>query len=401
MHPSYRGAQMSIIPEELLTRGVAEIIVESELRAKLNAGKKLRLKQGFDPSRPDMHIGHAVGLRKLKKFQELGHTIVLIVGDWTAQIGDPSGRDVTRPRLTAEKVRENALTYMEQFFRVIDRDKTEVRWQSEWFGTFKLENALDLAGRFTLAHMLSHDTFRKRYEAGAPLTILELMYPMLQGYDSVAIKADVEFGGTDQKFNNLAGRELQSQMGLQPQDVFLLPLIPGTDGRKMGKSFDNTVDILLSPEDMFGKVMSMADDVMPLYFEVLTDVPMADITEFRHILSTGQGNPMDIKKLLAGHVVTQFISADAAVRGRESFERQFQRREVPDEMPEYALSQPTAILDVLVASNLASSKSEARRLVDGGGVKINGEKVAGYDTLVTPVAVIQKGRHYVRITAAS
>ena len=401
MHPSYRGAQMSIIPEELLTRGVAEIIVESELRAKLNAGKKLRLKQGFDPSRPDMHIGHAVGLRKLKKFQELGHTIVLIVGDWTAQIGDPSGRDVTRPRLTAEKVRENALTYMEQFFRVIDRDKTEVRWQSEWFGTFKLENALDLAGRFTLAHMLSHDTFRKRYEAGAPLTILELMYPMLQGYDSVAIKADVEFGGTDQKFNNLAGRELQSQMGLQPQDVFLLPLIPGTDGRKMGKSFDNTVDILLSPEDMFGKVMSMADDVMPLYFEVLTDVPMADITEFRHILSTGQGNPMDIKKLLAGHVVTQFISADAAVRGRESFERQFQRREVPDEMPEYAISQPTAILDVLVASNLASSKSEARRLVDGGGVKINGEKVAGYDTLVAPVAVIQKGRHYVRITAAS
>ena len=392
---------MSIIPEELLTRGVAEIIVESELRAKLNAGQKLRLKQGFDPSRPDMHIGHAVGLRKLKKFQELGHTIVLIVGDWTAQIGDPSGRDVTRPRLTAEKVRENALTYMEQFFRVIDRDKTEVRWQSEWFGTFKLENALDLAGRFTLAHMLSHDTFRKRYEAGAPLTILELMYPMLQGYDSVAIKADVEFGGTDQKFNNLAGRELQSQMGLQPQDVFLLPLIPGTDGRKMGKSFDNTVDILLSPEDMFGKVMSMADDVMPLYFEVLTDVPMADITEFRHILSTGQGNPMDIKKLLAGHVVTQFISADAAIRGRESFERQFQRREVPDEMPEYAISQPTAILDVLVASNLASSKSEARRLVDGGGVKVNGEKVAGYDTLVTPVAVIQKGRHYVRITAAS
>lgn len=390
---------MSIIPEELLTRGVAEIIVESELRAKLNAGKKLRLKQGFDPSRPDMHIGHAVGLRKLKKFQELGHTIVLIVGDWTAQIGDPSGRDVTRPRLTAEKVRENALTYMEQFFRVIDRDKTEVRWQSEWFGTFKLENALDLAGRFTLAHMLSHDTFRKRYESGAPLTILELMYPMLQGYDSVAIKADVEFGGTDQKFNNLAGRELQSQMGLQPQDVFLLPLIPGTDGRKMGKSFDNTVDIMLSPEDMFGKVMSMADEVMPLYFEVLTDVPMTQIHEFRHILSSGQGNPMDIKKLLAGEVVTQFISAEAAIRGRESFERQFQRREVPDEMPEYAISQPMPILDVLVATGLAASKSEARRLVDGGGVKVNGEKVSGYDALVAPIAVIQKGRHYARIIA--
>lgn len=390
---------MAAIPEELLTRGVAEIIVESELRAKLNAGKKLRLKQGFDPSRPDMHIGHAVGLRKLKKFQELGHTIVLIVGDWTAQIGDPSGRDVTRPRLTAEKVRENALTYMEQFFRVIDRDKTEIRWQSEWFGQFKLENALDLAGRFTLAHMLSHDTFRKRYEAGQSLTILELMYPMLQGYDSVVVKADVEFGGTDQKFNNLAGRELQAQMGQTPQDVFLLPLIPGTDGRKMGKSFDNTVDILLTPENMFGKVMSMADDVMPLYYEVLTDVPLVDVAEIKHVIQTGAGNPMDIKKRLAAEIVAQFHSPSDAIRAREAFERQFQRREMPDEMPEFAISQPTTILDLLVSTSLASSKSEGRRLIDGGGVKLNGEKVSAYDTLVTPVAVIQKGRHFARIIA--
>lgn len=388
---------MTAIPEDLLTRGVAEIIVESELRAKLAAGKKLRLKQGFDPSRPDMHIGHAVGLRKLRKFQELGHTIVLIVGDWTAQIGDPSGRDITRPRLTAAKVRENALTYMEQFFRVIDRDKTEIRWQSEWFGEFKLENALDLAGRFTLAHMLSHDTFRKRYDAGAPLTILELMYPMLQGYDSVAVKADVEFGGTDQKFNNLAGRELQSQMGMQPQDVFLLPLIPGTDGRKMGKSFDNTVDILLTPEDMFGKVMSMADDVMPLYFEVLTDVPLTDVAEIRAIVASGKENPMNIKKQLASEVVAQFHNPTAAIAAREAFERQFQRREMPTDMPEYSLAQPTPILDVLVSTGLASSKSEARRLIDGGGVKLNGEKVGGYDTLVTPDTVIQKGRHFTRI----
>ncbi|MFZ9857301.1 MAG: tyrosine--tRNA ligase [Roseiflexaceae bacterium] len=388
---------MAAIPEELLTRGVAEIIVESELRAKLNAGKKLRLKQGFDPSRPDMHIGHAVGLRKLKKFQELGHTIVLIVGDWTAQIGDPSGRDITRPRLTAEKVRENALTYMEQFFRVIDRDKTEIRWQSEWFGQFKLENALDLAGRFTLAHMLSHDTFRKRYEAGQSLTILELMYPMLQGYDSVVVKADVEFGGTDQKFNNLAGRELQAQMGQTPQDVFLLPLIPGTDGRKMGKSFDNTVDILLTPENMFGKVMSMADDVMPLYYEVLTDVPLAEVAEIKQVIQAGAGNPMDIKKRLAAEIVAQFHSPSDAIRAREAFERQFQRREIPDEMPEFAISQPTIILDLLVSTSLASSKSEGRRLIDGGGVKLNGEKVSAYDTLVTPVAIIQKGRHFARI----
>ncbi|NBU63573.1 MAG: tyrosine--tRNA ligase [Chloroflexia bacterium] len=388
---------MSFIPDELLTRGVAEIIVEAELRAKLHAGRKLRLKQGFDPSRPDMHIGHAVGLRKLKKFQELGHTIVLIVGDWTAQIGDPSGRDITRPRLTAEKVRENALTYMEQFFRVIDRNKTEIRWQSEWFGDFTLENALDLAGRFTLAHMLSHDTFRKRYEAGAPLTILELMYPMLQGYDSVAVKADVEFGGTDQKFNNLAGRELQGQMGLTPQDVFLLPLIPGTDGRKMGKSFDNTVDILLSPENMFGKIMSMADDVMPLYFEVLTDVPMDDINEIRQIITDGRENPMEIKKRLASEIVTQFHSSAAAIQGRDAFERQFQRREAPSEMPEYPISEPLSVIDLLVATGLASSKSDARRLIDGGGVKLDNERIASFTQIVAAPAIIQKGRHFVRI----
>jgi len=390
---------MAFIPDELLTRGVAEIIVEAELRAKLSVGRKLRLKQGFDPSRPDMHIGHAVGLRKLKKFQELGHTIVLIVGDWTAQIGDPSGRDITRPRLTAEKVRENALTYMEQFFRVIDRNKTEIRWQSEWFGDFTLENALDLAGRFTLAHMLSHDTFRKRYEAGAPLTILELMYPMLQGYDSVAVKADVEFGGTDQKFNNLAGRELQGQMGLTPQDVFLLPLIPGTDGRKMGKSFDNTVDILLSPENMFGKIMSMADDVMPLYFEVLTDVPMTDVSEIRQIIAGGRENPMEIKKRLASEIVAQFHSPAAATLGRDAFERQFQRREAPSEMPEFAIATPMVIIDLLVATGLASSKSDARRLIDGGGVKLDNERISSFNQLISPTVVIQKGRHFVRIIA--
>ncbi len=390
---------MAFIPDELLTRGVAEIIVEAELRAKLAAGRKLRLKQGFDPSRPDMHIGHAVGLRKLKKFQELGHTIVLIVGDWTAQIGDPSGRDITRPRLTAEKVRENALTYMEQFFRVIDRNKTEIRWQSEWFGDFTLENALDLAGRFTLAHMLSHDTFRKRYEAGAPLTILELMYPMLQGYDSVAVKADVEFGGTDQKFNNLAGRELQGQMGLTPQDVFLLPLIPGTDGRKMGKSFDNTVDILLSPENMFGKIMSMADDVMPLYFEVLTDVPMNDVSEIRQIIAGGRENPMEIKKRLASEIVAQFHSPAAATQGRDAFERQFQRREAPSDMPEFAIATPMVIIDLLVATGLANSKSDARRLIDGGGVKIDNERISSFNQLISPTVVIQKGRHFVRIIA--
>jgi tyrosyl-tRNA synthetase len=380
--------------DELLTRGVAEIIIEAELRERLAGGRPLRLKQGFDPSRPHMHIGHAVGLRKLRAFQERGHQVVLIVGDWTAQIGDPSGRDETRPRLTADAVKQNAHTYMEQFFRIVDRSKTEVRWQSEWFGSFSLENALELAGRFTLAQMLAHETFRKRYEAGSPLTILELMYPMLQAYDSVAINADVEFGGTDQKFNNLAGRELMTQLGLPPQHVFLLPLIPGTDGRKMGKTFDNTIDILLSPADMYGKVMSMSDEVMPLYYEVLSDVPLHEVEEMRQALAAGSTNPRDMKMRLAREVVAQFHSPADAQTAEEHFIRQFVRRELPDDMPTHALAEPTTIVDLMVASGLAASKGEARRLIDGGGVRINGEKVDRYDTTIEPDAppVVQVGR---------
>jgi tyrosyl-tRNA synthetase len=356
--------------DTLLTRGVAEVIVEAELRTKLKSGRQLRLKQGFDPSRPHMTIGNAVGLRKLRKFQELGHQVVLIVGDWTAQIGDPSGRDETRPRLTAEVVRANAKTYMEQFFKVVDRGQTEVRWQSEWFGTFDLEQALDLAGRFTLAQMLAHETFRKRYESGAPLTILELMYPMLQGYDSVAINSDVEFGGTDQKFNNLAGRELMAQMGMTPQDIFLVPLIPGTDGRKMGKSFNNAIDIVLPPAEMFGKVMSMSDEVMPLYFEVLTDAPLDEIADLNRELATGRGSPMDWKKRLGREIVAQFHSPADADAAQAAFERQFQRRELPEDIPDFAIDQAMSVVDFAVAAGMASSKSEARRIMEGGGVYV-------------------------------
>lgn len=385
---------------ELLTRGVAEVIVESELRQRLASGQPLRLKQGFDPTKPDMHIGHAVGLRKLRKFQEAGHQVVLIVGDWTAQIGDPSGRDETRPRLDAATVRKNAETYMEQFFRVVDREHTEVRWQSEWFGEFKLEQALNLAGRFTLAQMLAHETFRRRYDEGAKLTILELMYPMLQGYDSVAINADVEFGGTDQKFNNLAGRELMSQLGMGPQHVLLVPLIPGTDGRKMGKTFNNTVDITLSPADMFGKVMSMSDEVMPLYFEVLTDIPLAELAEIRAGLAAGTVGPRDLKMRLARDVVGQFHSPADATAAEESFVRQFVQRELPADIPEHALSAPTGIIDLMVAAKMAGSKGEARRLIDGGGVRVDGERVEGYDLILAPGAgvVVQVGRRkFVRV----
>jgi tyrosyl-tRNA synthetase len=385
---------------ELLTRGVAEVIVETELRQRLAAGKPLRLKQGFDPTKPDMHIGHAVGLRKLRQFQELGHQVVLIVGDWTAQIGDPSGRDETRTRLSAAEVQANAQTYMDQFFRVVDRDRTEVRWQSEWFGEFKLANALDLAGRFTLAQMLAHDTFRKRYEAGTPLTILELMYPMLQAYDSVAINADVEFGGTDQKFNILAGRELMSQLGMTPQQVFLVPLIPGTDGRKMSKTFLNTVDIAMPPAEMFGRVMSMSDDVLPLYCEVLSDMPLNELAEVKAALAAGSVNPRDLKMRLAREIVEQYHGAPAAGEAEAAFIRQFVQRELPEDIPEYALGAPEAIVDLLVNAKLAASKGEARRLIDGGGVRINGEKVESYDTQVEPGsgAVVQVGRRkFVRV----
>jgi tyrosyl-tRNA synthetase len=290
---------------------------------------------------------------------------------------------------------------MEQFFSIVDREQTEVRWQSEWFGGFKLENALDLAGRFTLAQMLAHETFRKRYEAGQALTILELMYPMLQAYDSVAINADVEFGGTDQKFNNLAGRELMTQMGMQPQHVLLVPLIPGTDGRKMGKSFDNTIDIRLAPFEMYSKVMSMSDDMLPLYFEVLSNVSLAELNEIKQTLAAGSVNPMELKKRLAHDIVAQFYTPDDATEAGNRFSRQFGRSaEIPDDIPQHTLSEATSIIDLMVAADLAKSKGEARRLIDGGGVRIGGEKVNSYDLVFEPgsEAVVQVGRRkFVRV----
>jgi tyrosyl-tRNA synthetase len=385
--------------DELLTRGVAEVLVEADLREKLRSGRKLRLKQGFDPTKPHMHIGHAVGLRKLRKFQELGHEVVLIVGDWTARIGDPSGRDETRPPLTAEVVRENAETYMEQFFKVVDRSQTEVRWQSEWYDDFDLAGALRLASSFTLAQILAHETFRKRYEAGAKLTMLELLYPMLQGYDSVAINPDVEFGGTDQKFNNLAGRELMADRGMTPQDILLVPLIPGTDGRKMGKSFDNTVDILLPPAEMYGRIMSMGDSVMPLYFEVLTDVPLTEIDGLRRDLAEGRGSPMGWKKRLAHEIVSQFHSPADATAAQEAFERQFQRRELPSEIEDFGMTEPMSIIPFITASGMANSNSEARRLTLGRGVHIifpDGSKrtVESFDEIIDPEQspVVQVGK---------
>ncbi len=379
--------------DHILKRGVAEIISEQGLRQRLESGKPLRLKMGFDPSKPDLHIGHAVGIRKLRQLQEMGHKVVLIVGDWTAQIGDPSGRDEARTMMTPEQVQANAKTYMDQFFTVVDRGKTEVRWQSEWFGDFSLANVFHLARHFTLADMLEHETFDKRLKAGQPLSIIELLYPLLQAYDSIAIEADVEFGGMDQKFNILCGRRLQERLGKTPQEVFLVPLLIGTDGRKMSKSFGNTIDFITPPNDAYGKVMSLADNVIVEYFTLITDVPDAEISEMKRMLESTGVNPRDLKMRLARDIVTQFHGADAARAAEEEFIRVFSKRELPSDMPTFAMQAAMPIVDLIVAADLAPSKSEARRLVQQGGVRLNDEKIDKIDAMIPArEAVLRVGR---------
>ena len=370
----------------IFDRTVAEVIVREELEEKLRSGRKLRLKLGLDPSKPNLHIGHAIGLRKLRQFQELGHQVVLIVGDWTAQICDPSGRDESRSMLSPEEVQRNAETYMQQFSIVVDRARTEVRWQSEWFGKFTLTDVFNLASRFTMAQLMAHETFRKRWEEGHPLTLMELMYPLLQAYDSVAIEADVEFGGTDQKFNILAGRELQSSLGLPPQDVFLVPLLPGTDGRKMSKSFGNTIDLTDPPDQMYGKAMSISDDMLDGYLALVSEIPDAELGEIRHELAQGTVNPRDVKMRLARDIVQQFHSEKAAREAEREFVRVFQRRELPSEIPTYTPPEwsPMPIIDLLNDAGLATSASAARRLIAQGGVRIDDEKIEDIGFTVQP-----------------
>ena len=317
----------------LLKRGVAEIIVEEEMVGLLRSGKKLRLKEGFDPSFPDIHLGHMVALRKLHQFQEMGHQVVLIVGDWTAQIGDPSGVSLTRPMLSAEQVKANADTYMKQFFKVVDRDKTEVRWQSEWFGKFTLADVIQLTRKFTVAQLLARDDFSKRYNEGRPIAITELLYPLLQGYDSVMVEADVEFGGTDQKFNFLVGRDLQSMVGQRPQQCFMTPLLVGTDGsQKMSKSLGNYIGVAEPPEEIFGKAMSIHDDLLLHYFELVTDVPDEELKIFEQGLADGSIHPMELKKRLAKELVSQLYDRKAAAEAETHFVRVVQNKEVPEEI---------------------------------------------------------------------
>lgn len=377
----------------ILQRGVAEIISAERLRQRMKGDRPLRLKMGFDPSKPDLHIGHAVGERKLRQLQDLGHQVVLIVGDWTAQIGDPSGRDESRTMLTAAQVQANAQTYMDQFFTIVDQARTEVRWQSEWFGKFTLADVFNLTSRFTFADMMEHETFDKRVKENKPLSLMELMYPILQAYDSIAIDADVEFGGMDQKFNILAGRQLQERLGKPPQEVFLVPLLVGTDGRKMSKSFGNTIDQHAPANDMYGKVMSLVDNVIVEYFRLVTDVSDAEIAEMDRALKAGGINPRDLKMRLGREIVTQFHGADAARDAEAEFVKVFQQREMPTDLPTFTLAQPMPLLDVMIAAQLAPSRSEARRLIQQGGVSLDDAKIEQVDAVLQPRAgILRVGR---------
>jgi len=366
---------------KLLKRGAAELISEAELVALLKDARPLRLKMGFDPSAPDIHLGHVVGLRKLRQLQDLGHQLVLIVGDWTAQIGDPSGRSATRKILTAGEVKRNAETYMAQFFKVVDRSKTEVRWQSEWFGKFTLEDVIRLTSRFTVAQFLAREDFAKRFAADQPIAITELLYPLMQAYDSVVIKSDVEFGGTDQKFNLLVGRDLQGMVGQRPQQCFLVPILTGTDGaKKMSKSLGNYIGVAEPPADMYGKVMSLPDPLVPLYFELLTDLPDGELAEMRSALERESVNPMGFKKRLARTLVATFHGEEAAAEAERHFERTVQSKEAPDDVATYVLPSPKELAGmkvshVIAAARLAESVSQARRLIEQGAVEVDGTRV--------------------------
>ena len=397
--------------EYVLTRGVVQVEKEADLRRMLlegNKGEPLRVKLGVDPSHYDLTIGHAVVLRKLRQFQRLGHKAVVVIGDWTARLGDPSGREEARKPLTAEQVKANAATYLDQFFRIVDPDLTEVRWQSEWFDTFNLSDAIKLMSHKTVAQMLERDDFSKRYKSGIEISLSEFMYPLLQGYDSVMLRSDVEIGGTDQTFNLLVGRELQPAFGQPPQQILTVQLIVGLDGfKKMGKSLSNYIAMTAPAHDMFGKLMSLPDHAMRSYFETLTDVPQAELDEFERKMAEGSLNPRDVKLRMAREIVSEFHNPAAAQEAEEAFIRQFSERKLPADIPDYHLSEPVNILTVLVDARLVASKSEARRLVHQGGVTFFPDGEAGEAERITDVnftvpvidgAILKVGKlHYIRI----
>ena len=375
---------MPVVPskaelDEFLTRAVTEVIVREEFAELLRSGgRQLRVKMGFDPTRPNLHIGNAVGLRKLRTLARWGHEIVLIVGDWTTQIGDPTDKDETRPTMSHEQVLKNAETYLEQFHKIVPREGSRIVFQSEWFGKFGLRDVIELAGRFTAQQMLQREEFRKRMEKKTPIPIKDLLYPLLQAYDSVAIEADVEMGGTDQLFNILAGRELQSQIGQQPQQVFTVPLLEGLDGEKMSKSKPKTgIWLTDAPNEVYGKVMSIDDALMPHYYEWATDLPWDEVKRINAALASKELAPMAGKEKLAWQIASELHSPAKADEAAAAFKRQFSEGQVPKDIEEISMDADGAksinIVELLM-KGLKKSRSESRRLVEQGGVSVEGSK---------------------------
>ena len=409
---------MSDIDHQLkvIKRGCDELIVEAELREKLKSGRPLRVKLGLDPTAPDLHLGHTVVINKLRQFQDLGHHVQFLIGDFTGMIGDPSGKNATRPPLSREQILQNAKTYQEQVFRILDANKTEVLFNSRWSDELGAAGLIGLAGKWTVARMLERDDFGKRYAARQPIAIHEFLYPLMQGYDSVAMKSDVELGGTDQKFNLLVGRELQKHYGQPQQCILTMPLLEGTSGvEKMSKSLDNYVGISEPPETMFGKLMSISDELMWRYLELLSFESLETIAKWKKEVAGGR-NPRDIKVLLAREIVTRFHSAGAAERAHADFEARFKRGTIPETMPEITVKvsgdsrksasakvPEMAITKVLKESQLVSSASEALRMIEQGGVRMNGEKVTDKSLAVKrgDTIVLQVGkRKFARVTVA-
>jgi tyrosyl-tRNA synthetase len=388
-----------------IRRGADEILVEKELIEKLESGKPLRIKAGFDPTAPDLHLGHTVLLNKLKQFQDLGHHILFLIGDFTGMIGDPTGKNVTRQPLTPEQVEQNAITYQEQVFKILDPAKTEVVFNSHWMNDMSSADMIRLASNHTVARMLERDDFHKRYSNNQPIAIHEFLYPLIQGYDSVVLEADVELGGTDQKFNLLMGRELQKAYGKPAQCILTMPILEGLDGvQKMSKSLNNYIGINDSPKDIFGKLMSISDVLMWRYIELLSFRNVNEIDEWRQQVEQGR-NPIEVKKEFAEEIVARFHDETAAKTAREGFENQFKKGQLPDDIPEITLSVGTegmAIANVLKEAGLTGSTSDAMRMIKQGAVKIDGEKVADKSLLIEAglEGVFQVGkRKFARITA--
>ncbi|OEF07566.1 tyrosine--tRNA ligase [Vibrio crassostreae] len=383
-----------------IKRGVEELIPEDELIAKLKEGRPLRIKLGADPTAPDIHLGHTVIFNKLRAFQELGHEVTFLIGDFTAMVGDPSGKNSTRPPLSREDVLKNAETYKEQVFKILDPAKTQIRFNSEWLSELGAEGMIRLASNQTVARMLERDDFKKRYAGGQPIAIHEFMYPLLQGHDSVALESDVELGGTDQKFNLLMGRELQKAAGQKPQAVLMMPLLVGLDGvKKMSKSAHNYIGISEAPSDMFGKIMSISDDLMWSYYELLSFRPLEEVAELKAGVDAGK-NPRDVKVLLAKEIIARFHSEADAEAAEQEFVNRFAKNQVPDEMPEFEFEAGLPIANVLKEAGLVNSTSDAMRMIKQGAAKLEGEKIE--DSKFVPeagTAVYQVGkRKFARIT---